>query len=74
MTARIRHNQIKGILIIILFTVLTLKVLITQAQTHKGFEASFGTRSISVSSDIEKINKTDLMETGGQVGLVYGNN
>lgn len=73
MTARIRHNQIKGIVIIILFTVLTLKVLIAQGQTYKGFEASFGTRSISVSSDIQKINKTDLMETGGQVGLVYGN-
>lgn len=73
MTARIRHNQIKGTMIIILFTVLTLNVLITQAQTYRGFEASFGTRSVTVSSDIERINNTNLMETGGQAGLVYGN-
>ena len=77
MTARIRDNQFKGVLIILLFIILSLKVLVAQGQTagtYKGFVASFGTRSIKVSSNIEKINQTNLMETGGSVGLIYGNN
>lgn len=68
------HNQIRRMLIIILLIVVFLGVQVVRAQTYKGFEASFGARSLAVSSDIVKINHTKLMETGGKVGMVYGNN
>ena len=76
MTARIRDNQFKVVLIILLFIILSLKVLVAQGQagTYKGFITSFGTRSIKASSNIEKIDNTNLMATGGTVGLIYGNN
>lgn len=78
MTARIRHNQFKGIFIIILFIILSLKLMVAQAQSsassYKGFNASFGARSFAVSSNIAEIDRTDLIETGGQVGFIFGNN
>ena len=82
MTARIKENQLKGLFIAILFIVLVLQVLITQAQSfqrnsgnnYRGLVASFGTRSVTVSSNIVEIDQTNLMETGGQVGVIFGNN
>ena len=80
MTARIKDNQLKAVLFIILFIVLTLQAAFTQAQsfkpkgdTYRGLVASFGTRSVEVSSDIAQIDGTNLMATGGRVGLIFGN-
>jgi len=78
MTARIRHNQFKGIFIIILFIILSLKLMVAQAQSsassYKGFNASFGARSFALTSNIAEIDQTDLIETGGQVGFIFGTN
>jgi hypothetical protein len=82
MTTRFRHNQIKGVFFIILFTILVFAANVTQAQSftrssykaYRGFVASFGTRSVNVSSNIAKINQTNLMATGGQAGVIFGNN
>ena len=78
MTTRIRHNQFKGIFFIILFIILSMKLMVAQAQSsassYKGFNASFGVRSFVVTSNIAEIAQTDLIETGGQIGLIYGNN
>lgn len=81
MTARIKEKQLKGFIVLILFIILTFQVMIGRAQSfrnsqqnlYKGFVVSFGTRSVAVSSDISKINGTNLMETGGQVGVTFGN-
>ena len=81
MTARIKENQLKGFIVLILFITLIFQVMIGQAQSfrssqqnlYKGLVVSFGTRSVEVSSDISKINGTNLMETGGQVGVTFGN-
>ncbi|MEX1240829.1 MAG: hypothetical protein WEB30_13980 [Cyclobacteriaceae bacterium] len=82
MTTRVHENLLKGIFFLILFTILLLQSLITSAQpgqrdsqkTYKGFFASFGSQSQTVSSSIVKIDGTNLLQTGGQLGLVYGNN
>jgi hypothetical protein len=39
-----------------------------------GFTANFGGRSFQISSDIEKINNTNVSQAGGQLGFVFGNN
>jgi hypothetical protein len=81
MTTRVHDNLIKAIFFVILFTILLLQSLMTNAQpgkrdqqkTYKGFLASFGTSSQMLSSTIAKIDKTNLLQTGGQLGLVVGN-
>ena len=80
MTTRIEENQLKGVLLIILFTILTLQSVMTQAQsfkgnqeTYRGLFVNFGTRSAKISSDIAQIDQTNPMATGGLVGVVYGN-
>lgn len=81
MTARIHENRRKGIFFIILFIVLMLQTLITGAQPleqvdqnlYRGFVASFGIRSIDLSSNIEQIDQTSLLQAGGHVGLIFGN-
>lgn len=80
MTTRIQDNQFKGVIFTILFITLILQTLITNAQirntsekAYKGFLVSFRTRSIELSSPIEAINQSTLLQKGGQVGLVYGN-
>src|SRR5688572_11145238 len=82
MTTRAHDNLIKGIFFVMLFTILLLQTLITTAQPrsrnsqkiYKGFVASFGTRSQTISSNISKIDQSNFFQTGGQVGLVFGNN
>lgn len=79
MTARIQENQLKALFLIILFIVLGIQALMAQpfqranAPVYRGFFASFGTRAVNVSSDIAKIDGTNLTEAGGQVGLTFGN-
>lgn len=75
-----RDNQVKGLLILILFILLTFQALITNAQairpgaksTYRGLTASFGVRSVDITSSIAKIDGTNPMATGGQVGFVFG--
>ena len=81
MTARIKENQLKGFIVLVLFITLILQVMVSQAQSfragqrnlYQGLIASFGTRSVEVSSDMSKLNGTNLMATGGQVGVTFGN-
>lgn len=72
-----RDNQLKAAILIIIFLVLLLQTVVTQAQSsesrYTGLFASLGTRSVMVASNIEQINGTDLMEAGGQIGIVFGN-
>jgi len=82
MTTRIHDNLIKGIFFIILFIVLMLQSIFGNAQNfpldsqkpYKGMVVGFGTRSSAISSDIEKIHQTSMLQTGGHVGLIFGNN
>lgn len=75
-----KDNQLKGLLILILFTLLTFQALLTNAQSfrsgtkdvYQGLTASFGARSVDVASNIAKINRTNPMATGGQIGIVFG--
>lgn len=48
-------------------TVLPAKVL------YRGIEASFGTKSFQVRSDISQLHNTPLVQLGGNVGVVLGN-
>lgn len=80
MTTRIQDNVFKMIVLIVLFIVLIFKSLTVDAQMYrkneklyKGFVANFGTRSGIISSDIQKIDKSNLLQAGGQVGFVFGN-
>ena len=82
MTTRIHENLLKGIFYIILFALLLLQSLLTKAQsrgdyspkTYKGFVATFATRSLTVSSNIAAIHESNLLQTGGALGLILGNN
>jgi hypothetical protein len=78
MTARIKDNQFKAVLIAILFVALFLQTLVSTAQTssdntYRGFVASFGKRLRTMSSNIDKIDQTNIMMSGGQAGLTLGN-
>ena len=80
MTARIRDNQLKGVLFLILFIILVLQSLISSAQSfankpnqYRGFTAAFGARSVDIQSSILKIHQTTHWLSGGQVGVIFGN-
>jgi hypothetical protein len=75
-TVRIEDNGIKGVLILILFVVLSVKSCIVQGQTqppYRGFEAGFGIRSFTVASDISALKNLNAVQEGGSAGIVYGN-
>ena len=81
MTTRLQDNLIKGIIIAILFTILLFQSFLSAAQSnqwrspksYKGFVASFGTRSATLNSSIAPLHETALIQHGGKVGLVAGN-
>lgn len=81
MTTRIQDNMIKAILFIILFTILLCQSLLVNAQvfqrqdegSYKGFVASFGVRSAELSSNIGTLHQSSLHQTGGKVGVLFGN-
>ena len=76
MTTRIHENLYKGLIFVIVFTFLLMLTFLGYAQSgesYKGFVASFATRTAAVSSDIAAINGSNLGQSGGQVGLVFGN-
>lgn len=81
MTTRIQENSVKGLFIIALYIFLLLQGLVAGAQSYRsmnetsyrGFVASFGTRAADISSSVEKIDQTRLLQAGGQIGLILGN-
>lgn len=81
MTTRIHENLLKGIFFLVLFIVLMLHTVMSQAQSfrnqspklYKGFVVSFGTRASTLSSNITKIDQSGMLQAGGQVGLLVGN-
>ena len=81
MTTRIQENSVKGLFLIALYIFLLLQGLVAGAQSYRsmnetsyrGFVASFGTRSADISSSVEKIDQTRLLQAGGQIGLILGN-
>ena len=79
MTTRIHDNTLRGILLAILFFILMVHGFVAEAQSYrrnelyKGFVVNFGTQASQLSSNIADINQADLRQSGGQVGLIYGN-
>jgi hypothetical protein len=72
-------NGIKGA-IIFFFLIGVSKATIIHAQTLRnshyryfGFEATFGLKSTKLSSDLAAINNMGVMEEGGSLGFVMGN-
>ena len=78
MSTRIQENIFKGIVILALFTGLTLRSCTVDAQSlkpirYKGLSANFGVRSFSLISDIKELNNMKVTEEGGNIGVVFGN-
>lgn len=81
MRTRLQDNLMKGVFFVALSITLLLQSLLTHAQSrqwdsqnnYKGFVASFGGHSATLSSSIGKIHQSNLQQTGGQVGLIFGN-
>lgn len=76
-SSRIDYNCFKTVFIVILFTTLFIKSCVSNAQSsnakyHTGLTASFGTRSFSITSDIQELNNLKVLEEGGSVGIVFG--
>ena len=74
MTTRLHLNTVKGILLIALFIFLMIQAFVADAQVYKGFVAGFGTRNSVISSNIAQIDQANLLQAGGQIGLIFGNN
>lgn len=80
-TTRINLSRQKGMMLIILFIVFGLQSSLVQAQsyrhtgkvTFRGFEGSFGARTFSISSNIDEINNLSVLQEGGQLGFIFGN-
>lgn len=80
MIINFRENALKATFCLVLFVTLLLQVLLAEAQnngrsghtSYRGLVASFGTKSALLSSDIAKIDQTNPMQAGGQVGLIFG--
>ncbi len=76
----LNSTRIKGILFLSFFTLLGLNTTGVQAQHMRnsqyryiGFEANFGVKSSRISSDLAAIHNMNIMEEGGSLGLVMGN-
>lgn len=81
MTARILDNQMRGILILVLFLALLLNSCYSQAQTrgkkmtsrfYYGFETAFGTRTYKVTSNISELKDLFVIQEGGRAGVIAG--
>lgn len=78
MSTRMTENMIKALFFIVVFTVLLLQSVFTNAQTvrnsdYKGFDVRFGTRSFKIESNVEQLNQSTIVQTGGHAGVLYGN-
>ncbi len=75
---RLEYNTYKGIILLILFLVLSLKSCAVKAQgnerfTYRGITTSFGIRSYKLSSDIPQLNQMRVVSEGGSAGILFGN-
>lgn len=76
-STRIKENGIKALFILVLFAGLVLKSCMVTAQSFKpakylGFEGTFGVRSFTLSSDIAQLDQLNVVQEGGNAGIVYG--
>lgn len=76
--SRLEYNSFKALFIVILFTILFIKATVSNAQIsspgfYKGLSASFGVRSFSIKSTIPELNNLQVLEEGGSVGIIFGN-
>ncbi len=83
--SRIEANTFKLIVITLLYIVLMLKSCVSDAQTLEeayyknpnpkfiGFSGKYGVRALSFKSDIPELNSLNLMQEGGAVSFLYGN-
>lgn len=75
----LEFKRIKGI-IIVFFLAFGFMATTVQAQRtgnsnyrYVGFEANFGVKTTKLTSDVAAIHKMDVVEEGGSVGFVIGN-
>ena len=66
-------NLLKAVFFIVICVVLLLQSFLADAQTRKGFDVSLGSQHSAISSDIEAINEKQLLQMGGSIGFLYGN-
>jgi hypothetical protein len=74
----LNSKAIKGTLVLVLFIVVQIASVKAQGLRNSnyrylGFEANFGVKTSKLSSDLAAINKMNLVEEGGSIGLVMGN-
>jgi len=74
----LNSEAIKGTLALVLFIVVQISSVNAQGLRNSnyryvGFEANFGVKSSKLSSDLAALNNMNLVEEGGSVGLVMGN-
>lgn len=67
-------NLMKAVFFIVICVVLLLQSFFAGAQTRKGFSVGFGSHIATINSDIEKIDQQQLLQMGGSIGFLYGNN
>lgn len=78
-TTRNNIGKTKGIFILVLFVMVMINTLSSQAQHQKkqsyyrGFDVSFGTKNSMISSNISQINEMSLWTEGGSAGVITGN-
>ena len=74
----LNSKTITGTLVLVLFIVVQITSVKAQGLRNSnyryiGFEANFGVKTSKLSSDLAPINKMNLVEEGGSIGLVMGN-
>jgi len=76
--SRIKEKGINALMIVLLFLATGIYSCSVQAQSfapfkYMGFEATFGVRSFQLNSSISEINQMPVVEEGGSLGLIFGN-
>lgn len=68
MTSRIQENQLKALFFLILFLVLSIRMLMADTPETRGadpaFYASVGVPSVSVASETSKARQIEVAQTG----------
>lgn len=76
--SRIRGKGVNAVMILILFFFIGIYSCSVQAQSFRpikymGFEVAFGGRAFKINSDIAAISDLRVMEEGGSLGVIFGN-
>ncbi|WP_276367701.1 hypothetical protein [Chryseolinea sp. H1M3-3] len=76
----ILSNRLKGFVVLSFFILICFNAVLAQAQGMRnsnyryfGFEANFGMKSTKLTSDLPALNNMAVMEEGGSLGFVMGN-